>query len=167
MIIGGQRQLSKSDLLWDEKVVDAYEIGQSVQSLRKRKPGVKIGLYCGDFQELTPADCVFLQLCRSSCDLFVVVIPTDYSLRLTDKILRFSTDERAFRVGSLVSVQYISLFDEESCGLCIDKVDPDYIFHGRTMNDQEVYSDILQKGKIQLIEYPWCSERTEGRFFSV
>jgi len=110
--------------------------------------------------------CVFMQLCRSACDLFIVGIPTDYSLRLNDKVPGFSTQERAFRIGSLVCVQYISLFDEETCNFVIDSIDPDYIFYGRTMNDLETYEHILQKKKLTLIEYPWREERVEGKFFS-
>lgn len=168
MIITGQKkELTKDDLLWDEKVVDSYEIGFSIQSLRKSRPGAKIGIYCSDFQEMNPADCVFLQLCRSSCDLFIVGIPTDYSLRIQGKVPRFNTKERSFMAASHVAVQYVSLFDEETCNFCIDSIDPDFIFHGRTMGDISYYDNILQKGKLQLVEYPWRLERTDGKFFNL
>lgn len=167
ILAGGKRQLSKEDLLWDEKVVDSYEIGKSIQSLRKSRLGAKVGIYCSDFQDLTPADCVFLQLCRSNCDLFILGVPTDYSLRLSEKVPRFNTKERSFRVASHVAVNYISLYDEESCNFCIDSIDPDFIFYGRTAGDIHYYDDILQKNKLQLIEYPWRDERIEGKFFTL
>lgn len=168
MIIGSRKkEPTKADLLWDEKVVDSFEIGSSIRSMKARNPQAKIGLYCGDFQDLTPADCVFLQLCRSSCDLLVAIVPTDYSLRTQGKIPRFSTAERTFRLGSIVSIQFICLFDEESPSLCIDSIDPDFIFYGRTRNDEDQYSSIIQKDKLTLVNYPWRDERIEGRFFHV
>lgn len=162
-----RRKPTKEDLLWEEKVVSPYQIGQSVTSLKRREPLVKIGFYAGDFQELTPVDCVFLRRCRTECDLFVIGLQTDYAMRMSDKTVRHSTDERAFRLGSMVYTNFICLYDEETCNLCIDKIQPDFIFYGRTQTDKEQYDQILQKDKLVLVDYPWREERAGGKFFQL
>lgn len=161
------KKLSKADLLWDEKVVDHREIGQSIRGLKARNPLVKIGFYAGDFDLLSPADCVFFQLCRSSCDLFVVGLQSDYSMRLNGKVSTFPTAERAFRMGSMVYVNYIVLYDEKDAALCTTVVDPDYLFYGRTQGDESRYEGVLDKEKLFHIEYPWREERVEGKFFDI
>lgn len=163
------RTLSKEDLLWDDKFRDDFELGNSIRAVKKGRVTTKIGAYVSDFDDLTPADCVFLQLCKSSCDIFIVALPTEYSLRLQGKSSKYPLQERVFRLGSLYSVDYICAFDEKDCGLSLDKIDPSFIFHGRTQTDKEVYSCRagLVADKFRLIDYPWREERTGGRFFSL
>lgn len=164
-----RRQYTKADLLFEEKFRDDFEIGESLRIVKRGHVSAKAGIYVGDFDELTPADCVFLQLCKSSCDFLIVAIPTDYSGRLSGKSFRFNTEERVFRLGTLYPVDFIVAFDEKDCGLCLDKIDPDFIFHGRTMDDMSTYSSRaeLSKNKFVLIDYPWREERHGGRFFQV
>lgn len=167
MLIGSSRTPTKEQLLWDEKVVDVHEIGRSVKSLKARNPLFKVGFYVSDFDDLTPADCVYLQLCRTNCDLLILGIPTDYSIRLNKKNSIFSTAERCFRMGSMSYVNYITVFDEETCGFLTSVIDPDMIFYGRTQNDKEKYDSILIKDRLKFIEYPWFEERREGSFFNL
>lgn len=161
------KKLTKKDLLWDEKSVSYFEIGRSIRSVRAKDPTVKIGFYAGDFDELTPADCVFLQLCRTRCDIFVLAMPTDYSMRLNKKIPTFPTLERIFRMGSMVYTNYIVPYDEQDCSLCLSSVDPDFVFWGRTQGDKEMYSMSLNKDKLTFIEYPWRNKRIPTKFFNI
>jgi bifunctional ADP-heptose synthase (sugar kinase/adenylyltransferase) len=162
-----QRVLTKQDLLWDEKYRDEFEIGNSINAVRMGRPMVKFGLYISEFDEVTPADCVFLQLCKSNCSNFIVGIPTEHSLRLNGKTPRFSTSERIFRLASLYCVDWIISFDEQSCALAVDKVSPDFIFYGRTTNDKSAYDLLIDKSKLTLVDYPWREERAEGKFFKL
>lgn len=162
-----KKQPTKSDLLWDEKAIEPNYLGLSVKQLKMINPTAKVGLYVGDFDELTPSDCVFLQLCRVECDILVVAIPDGMSLRLQNKSAKYDTAERAFRLGSMSFVSYLVKFSEEIPSLVLDTVQPDFIFYGRTANDKEQYSYILQKDKLTFIDYPWRDERIEGKFFNI
>ena len=163
------RTFTKEQLLFDNKFRDDFELGRSIKAVKQGRILTKIGMYVSDFDDLTPADCVFLQLCRSNCDLLLVSIPSDYSMRQNGKSPRFPLSERIFRLGSLYCVDYVAAFDEETCSLSVDKVDPDFIFYGRTDGDDSALESLLstQKQKLKLIEYPWREERKEGRFFSL
>ena len=134
--------------------------------MKRSHPISKIGLYVSEFGDLTPSDSVFLTLCRTECDMLIVLMPTDYSLRLQKKKSAYSTDERSFRVGSLTVVNFVSHYDEESPSLGIDKINPDFIFYGRNPYDIEEYSEILQKDKLRKIDYPW-GEESSGHFFQI
>lgn len=134
--------------------------------MKRRHPLSKFGLYVSDFDKLDPSDTVFLTLCRTECDILVVAMPTDYSMRLNGKKSLFSTDERSFRVGSLTVVNFICRFDEESPSLAIDKINPDFIFYGRRKNDKDQYADILQKNKLFEIKYPWSDDGTPAYKFN-
>lgn len=163
------RTFTKNELLFEEKFRDDFEIGNSLKAIRHGRLGTKAGIYVADFDDVTPADCAFLQLCKSNCDIFIVSIPTDYSGRLNGKIFKFEERERIFRLGTLYPIDLIVAFDEKDCGLSLDKIDPDFIFYGRTQNDIETYNSrkSIYENKFQLIDYPWREERGSGKFFQV
>ena len=153
------RKPTKEDLLWCEKNAPAYEIGKSAQAMKRSNPTAKLGLYLGDFDEITPADSVFLTLCRTECDILVVLIPSDYSMRINGQKPRFSTDERLFRLGSLSVVGFTSSFDEADPTLAISKIGPDIVFYGRTEKDIDNYKLMLNKDKLFEIETPFRETR--------
>ena len=152
-ILQGAKKLpTKAELLYDPKIRDSFSLGNSIQSLRKTKPGIKIGFANGTFKVLTPAHCVFLTLCRTKCDLLVVGVNSDYSLRLNGKKSPFDAKERAFALASLHPVDYVSIFDEETPALCIANIDADLVFKGPDYKKDEV---VAAGKEVEIIEHPF------------
>lgn len=143
---------SRAEMLYDPKERPAWSIGQAVQSAKKRNPNLRIGFTNGKFRVLHPAHCIFLTLCRSRCDILVVGINSDYSLRLLGTKSEFDAKERAFALGSLNSVDYVTIFDEETPHLTISSINPDVVFKGPDYAKTEVIS----AGKpVEILQHPF------------
>lgn len=142
----------REEYLLDPKIREAFSLGNSIQGLRKRNAAVKIGFTNGTFKILTPAHCVFLSLCKSKCDILVVAVNSDASLRSLKKDSFFSVQERVFAVASLCCSDYVTIFDEETPHLCISKVNPDIIFKGGEYKAE----DVVCSGKpVEIINHPF------------
>jgi bifunctional ADP-heptose synthase (sugar kinase/adenylyltransferase) len=106
---------SKQDLLTDYKIQKYETIGNSVHSVKKTDFRVKIGLFLGRFDGLTPKDAVFLSLARTKCDMLIVALESDLSIRAKKETnqVDHSSQERAFLVASLPFVDWVYVYDEE------------------------------------------------------
>ncbi len=139
-------------LLYDPKIRSAMSLGNAIQTLRGGRNRVRIGFTNGKFRVLHPHHCVFLSLCRTRCDILVVAVNSDYSLRMLKEESKFQAKERAFAIASLGVVDYVTIFDEETPHLVIPQVNPDVIFKGADYADKEVIS----MGKpVEIISHPF------------
>lgn len=150
-----QKQLTKEELLWDPKVQDAHTIGESIHFLKRQKPLLKVGVYIGRFDRISPKDCVFLSLARTQCDMLIVLLESSYSLRLKKEqsMVEYSEKERAFLLASLPFVDWVVTYDEESPDFALGTISPDKIFHGLYSNDGQMVTS--KKDKLVLIEHPF------------
>lgn len=175
MIIIGQdkkESYSKEALLYDPKVQDVDTIADSLVYFRRRNTLAKVGLYVGKFPCLTPKDAVFLSLCRTKCDMFIVLLQSDYSARLSreQSLLEHDAKERAFLVASLPFVEWVSLYDEDIADVAINKIDPNMIFYGLFNDDDKLVK--FQREKLVEIVHPF--DKTDlpkkalpSRFFDI
>lgn len=156
-IIGANKEptYTKEQLLADPKVQNVDIIGDSIHFLRRQKPLTKIGVYVGRFPIITPKDAVFLSLCRTRCDLFIVLLESDYSVRLKQEqsLVENSAKERAFTVASFPFVDWVCLYDEETPDLAISKIDPNFIFHGLYSDDDQII--LSKRDRLKKIEHPF------------
>ncbi len=154
-IIGGanRSELSKDQLLSDMKIQDAAVIGESIRYLRREKATVRIGVYCGRFPTLTARECVFLGLCRTKCDMLVVLVESDYSARLKKEgsLCKQSTKERMFAVASLPFVDWVASYDEDVPDLALSIISPDVVYHGMVEGDGGV---VFQQKILEEIAIP-------------
>ncbi len=151
-IIGAPRTFSKTELLYDPCIRDSMAAGNAIQLLKRQKRLITIGFTNGTFKVLTPAHCVFLTLCRTKCDILVVGVNSDYSLRLLERESPFTTQERAFALATLAPVDYVVPFDEETPYLCISKVGADVIFKGPDYKKEDVVNNGI---KVEIIDHPF------------
>lgn len=172
ILTGPQRIPTKSELLYDPKIRSAHSIGDALQNIRKTNHSMKIGFTNGKFRTLTPSHCVFLSLCKTKCDLLIVGVNSDYSLRLNKSSSKFTGQERAFSLASLSVVDYVCVFDEETPHLAITDIQPDVVFKGPDYKGKEVVSC----GKpVEIIEHPFDvhvsdieeSPRPQTKFFKL
>jgi len=142
----------KEEFLLDPKIRESFQLGNSIQGLKKRNPVIKIGFTNGKFRTITPSHCVFLSLCKTKCDILVVGLNSDYSLRLLNSQSKFDTKERAFALASLIPVDYVTVFDQDTPHLCISSINPDIVFKGPDYKPNEVVSS----GKpVEIINHPF------------
>lgn len=130
----------KSVLLYHPKIQNPWKVGNAIQSLKNKYPDTRIGFTNGKFRKLTPAHIVFLNLCKTRCNILIVAINSDYSLRLLKEFSPFSDRERAFMIANLDITNYVVLFDEENPYKIINEINPDVIFKGNDYKDKEVIS---------------------------
>ena len=158
-IIGQDRDrdptYTKEQLLHDDKVQSAGIVGDSIQFLRRQKPLVKVGMYIGKFPVITPKDAVFLSLCRTKCDMLIVALQSDYSVRLKQEqsLVEHPAKERAFTIASLPFVDWVVLYDEEDPDLAVGTVSPDYVFHGLYSDDDQVLNS--KREKLKRVTHPF------------
>lgn len=169
-IIGSGRKtqaLTKEQVLYDEKIQSYSVIGESAHFMKRQKPLAKVGVYCGRFSTLSAKDAVFLGLCKSQCDIFVVVLDSDYAVRLKgDKDA--DAKERAFLVASLPFVDWVCLYDDTTPDVALNALAPDIIFTGLYARDDIGIN--IKHDKFKQVEHPFeiTSRPTlTGKYFKV
>lgn len=179
MLIGVQKEnkieyteKDKGQLLYDPKIRAYSNLGEAISFLRKQRR-TKVGFTNGTFKILTPAHVVFLGLCKTQCDILIVGVNSDYSLRVLNRESPFSDKERAFCLANLNTVDYVTLFDGETPFEVISHLSPDVIFKGYDYEDKEVVS----AGKpVCIVKHPFNvhtsdilkhKEKVESKFFKI
>jgi D-beta-D-heptose 7-phosphate kinase/D-beta-D-heptose 1-phosphate adenosyltransferase len=152
LLTGAKKLPTKSELLYDPKIRSPHSLGNALSAIRQTNHRLKVGFTNGKFRTLTPSHCVFLSLAKTKCDILIVGVNSDYSLRLNKAESKFSGQERAFALASLSFVDYVCLFDEENPYLAITDIQPDLVFKGPDYKDKQVVS----AGKpVEIIEHPF------------
>lgn len=151
-IINPGKNISKEDYLYDARILPALKVGAAVQLMKRYNPLAKIGFTNGTYKIIHPGHCVFLSLCKTKCDLLIVGINSDYSLKSLGREGPFSTQERAFAVASIVGVDYVCVFDEDDPSVVINQLAPSVIFKGPDYKDKKVISSGVP---VEIIEHPF------------
>jgi bifunctional ADP-heptose synthase (sugar kinase/adenylyltransferase) len=150
-----EKKKTKEDLICDVKLQQYQVIGESAHFLKRRNVLAKIGLYIGRFPVLTPKDVVFLSLAKTKCDILIVALESDLSVRIKKEasLVQYPARERAFLVASLPFVDWVYLYDEEHPELSVQTINPDFIFSGLYSDDEK---DIkVFTNRIVKIEHPF------------
>jgi bifunctional ADP-heptose synthase (sugar kinase/adenylyltransferase) len=153
LLIG--KKYSKTELLQDAKIQHYAILGDSIQFLKRKNALLKVGVYVGRFPQLTAKDVVFLSLAKTKCNILIVLLESDYSVRLKKEksIVQEPMADRAFLVSSLPFVDWVGFFDEEHPELAIQSINPDYIFTGLYSDD---HLDIKTfQSRIVEVEHPF------------
>lgn len=173
-VIIGQNQeteLTKEQLLYEPKVRAGWSVGNSLSIVKKQNLTCKIGCAHFDHDNIEVGDCVFFSLARTKCDMLVVLIPSDLSLRLNKKNFKFDLAERCFSLASLSVIDYIVPYDEESPNLILNAINPDILYHGRMQNENTDWANLSNVKKIE-IKHPFRERKLidtifNGKFFKI
>jgi bifunctional ADP-heptose synthase (sugar kinase/adenylyltransferase) len=160
----------RDQLLHDDKIQSYEVVGESAHFMKRGKPLVKIGVYCGRFSYLSAKDAVFLGLCRSNCDLLIVLVDSDYAVRLKRETEGVPHKERTFLVASLPVVDWVCSYDDTTPDVALNIIDPDYIFCG--LNARDDIGINIKRDRLKRVEHPFDMDPTpgptlSGKFFSV
>ncbi len=110
------------------------------QLARWRGLGMRIGFTNGCFDLLHPGHLSILQQARAACDLLVVGLNSDASVRRVKGEGRPIQDEaaRAAVLASIASVDRVVLFDEDTPLRLIERIRPDVLVKGADYTIEEV-----------------------------
>ena len=121
-----------------EKVLPVSELLRALKTHRQRRE--KIVFTNGCFDILHAGHVHYLDFARSQGDLLVVGLNTDRSVRAIKGPRRpiVPQDERAWLLAALESVDYVTLFDEDTPIKLIRQVRPDVLVKGEDWRDKGV-----------------------------
>ncbi|MGH2548884.1 MAG: D-glycero-beta-D-manno-heptose-7-phosphate kinase [Thermomicrobiales bacterium] len=104
------------------------------------KGGLRVGFANGCFDLVHPGHVALLRRAREQCDRLVVALNTDASVKRLKGESRPVQDEasRAAVIGSLRSVDMVTLFDEDTPLRLIELLRPDVLFKGEDYTVAEV-----------------------------
>jgi D-beta-D-heptose 7-phosphate kinase/D-beta-D-heptose 1-phosphate adenosyltransferase len=123
---------------------------------RWRHRGLRVGFANGCFDLVHPGHVALLRKAREKCDRLIVALNTDASVKRLKGESRPVQDEasRAAVIGSLRSVDLVTLFDEDTPLELIKLLKPDVLFKGEDYTVAEVVgSDVIAQwgGSVMLI----------------
>lgn len=145
----------KASYLYHPKIQPAHKVGNSIQLLKRQYPDTRIGFTNGKFRSLTPAHVVFLNLCKTRCNILIVALNSDYSLRLLKEKSLFEDKERAFLIANIDVVNFVTFFDEDNPYKVISEISPDVVFKG---DDYEHKDVVCANRPVEIIKIPSMPE---------
>lgn len=138
------------------KVTTRDELKALVKDVQKK--GKKVGFTSGTFDLLHAGHVEYLEESRRRCDILVVGINTDASVKSYKSKLRPIVDEasRAHVMAGLSSVDYVFLFDETNNNQNITELKPDIYFKAGDYKKEQLSSAPLVEaygGRVEVIPF--------------
>jgi len=126
--------------------------------LRLRKKGVRVAFTNGCFDILHFGHVRYLEMAQKKGRILIVGLNSDSSIRKIKGPRRpiVGQRERAAVLAALSSVDYVTIFNEETPLKLIKAVQPDVLIKGADWKGKKIVgSDVLESygGKIELIHY--------------
>ncbi len=139
-----------------KKVVDWKTLSQKLEIARNEDKKIVFTNGCFDLIHLGHVD--YLSKARDLGNLLVVGVNTDASVRRLKGEKRPLQDENARTIvlASMIFVDYVVLFDEDTPLNLIKLVQPDILVKGADYKPQDIvgYDVVMQKnGQVQTIEF--------------
>ena len=114
------------------KVMSKEAMLESVERMRKSRSSIKIGWTSGCFDLLHVAHADYLRAAKTMCDVLVVGINSDVSVRMLKGPTRpiITDNDRAELLSALTAVDIVVIFDEKSPIDIMRSLRPDIFFKG-------------------------------------
>lgn len=113
-----------------------------------------IGFCNGSFDMLHPGHIKLLKQCKENCDICVVGLNSDDSVKRYkgDKRPILNINERLLLLSSLIYVDYVIIFEEDTPANIIENIKPNKIFKGsdiKILPPEE--QELINKHNIELV----------------
>ena len=130
----------------NHKLRTADQLGGELTALRAA--GKRIAFTNGFFDLLHLGHLKFLEQARRLGDKLIVAINSDRSVRALKGPPRplLGQEERAALLGSLASVDYVVIFDEETPERLLAALRPDVLVKGRSLKNEEIVGSAIVEG---------------------
>ncbi len=123
-----------------------------------RKASIKVGFTSGVFDILHPGHIEYLEKAKSLCNILVVGINSDYSVRANKGELRpiNSEVERARTLAGLSAVDFVFIFPEKNNNQNIELLKPDLYIKAGDYNAEKLSSASIVEsygGKVEIVPF--------------
>ncbi|MFH1837509.1 MAG: D-glycero-beta-D-manno-heptose 1-phosphate adenylyltransferase [Candidatus Omnitrophota bacterium] len=125
---------------------------------KKKEEGKVIGFTNGCFDILHPGHIRYLDAAKEECDILIIGVNSDDSVRgIKGKTRPINPEEDRLEVlGALESVDYLTLFSEDTPENLIADLTPDILFKGGDWKEDEIAGAAHVKskgGRVRIITY--------------
>jgi D-beta-D-heptose 7-phosphate kinase/D-beta-D-heptose 1-phosphate adenosyltransferase len=109
-----------------------FQEKKKIPNFKKKFKNINIGFTNGCFDLIHPGHIDFFDKCKKKCDLLIVGINSDNSIKLIKGINKPLIKEkyRAIHLSNLTNVDYVIIFNELSPLKLIKFLKPDVLFKG-------------------------------------
>src|SRR5215469_7141346 len=124
-------------------MADIYTLETLAERCKRDKAlGSKIGFTCGAFDLLHAGHVDYLHRAKELCDILIVAVNTDASIRRYKSLLRpvVSQDQRAMVVAALADVDAVILMDDQRPAHILEVLKPDLYIKGGDYQASELRS---------------------------
>lgn len=130
----------------DPKIKTRQELAEVVQ--KAKASGRSVGFTNGCFDILHVGHVRYLGLARKECDMLIVGVNSDDSVRrLKGKTRPVNPESARLEVlAALASVDYVTLFSEDTPEQLIKKLSPDVLFKGGDWKEGDIVGADFVKG---------------------
>ena len=121
-----------------DKIKTQKELAAAVE--KERVSGRKIGFTNGCFDLLHPGHVRYLEKAAAECDVLVVALNSDASVKSIKGPARpvNAESKRIEVLAALESVDYVTLFDEDTPAKLIEELTPDMLFKGGDWKEEDI-----------------------------
>jgi rfaE bifunctional protein nucleotidyltransferase chain/domain len=139
-----------------DKIKTQKELFRAVNE--EKASGRKVGFTNGCFDLLHPGHVRYLETAAAACDVLVVAVNSDVSVKSIkgpDRPVN-SENKRIEVLAALESVDYVTLFDEDTPVKLIEELTPRMLFKGGDWNEDSIVGAAHVKangGKVVVVPY--------------
>lgn len=133
---------------------------EEISAIRKKlkTENKKVVFTNGCFDVLHPGHVDYLNKAKGAGDVLIVALNSDDSVKRIkgDKRPILKLEERAFIIGNLKSVDYVTYFEEDTPQQIISDLIPDYLVKGEDWDLTKIIGrDVVEKngGEVKRIEF--------------
>jgi D-beta-D-heptose 7-phosphate kinase/D-beta-D-heptose 1-phosphate adenosyltransferase len=127
---------------------------KKIPNFKKKFKNTRIGFTNGCFDLIHPGHINFFNNCKKKCDLLIVGLNSDHSIKRIKGIDKPLIKEkyRAIHLSNLIKIDYVIIFNELSPLKLIEFLEPDILFKGSEYQRKNIIGyEYMKKNNKQII----------------
>jgi D-beta-D-heptose 7-phosphate kinase/D-beta-D-heptose 1-phosphate adenosyltransferase len=123
-------------------------------NFKKKFKNIRIGFTNGCFDLIHPGHINFFNNCKKKCDLLIVGLNSDHSIKRIKGINKPLIKEkyRAIHLSNLIKIDYVIIFNELNPLKLIEFLEPDILFKGSEYQRKNIIGyEYMKKNNKQII----------------
>jgi D-beta-D-heptose 7-phosphate kinase/D-beta-D-heptose 1-phosphate adenosyltransferase len=127
---------------------------KKIPDFKKKYKNIKIGFTNGCFDLIHPGHINFFNKCKKKCDLLIVGLNSDHSIKRIKGINKPLIKEkyRAIHLSNLIKIDYVIIFNELNPLKLIEFLEPDILFKGSEYQRKNIIGyEYMKKNNKQII----------------
>ena len=127
---------------------------KKIPNFKKKFKNIRIGFTNGCFDLIHPGHINFFNNCKKKCDLLIVGLNSDHSIKQIKGIDKPLIKEkyRAIHLSNLIKIDYVIIFNELNPLKLIEFLEPDILFKGSEYQNKNIIGyEYMKKNNKQII----------------